>query len=89
MEFLCYGTQQLGFQARVILDLWGMVFHAMVAFCLEVDFLLNSISTCCGLVDVLECVCTVLYSTDLNRRIEIFLVKTSLALLDGACSRKS
>ena len=29
------------------LDLWGMVFHAMVAFCLEVDFLLNSISTCC------------------------------------------
>ena len=47
MEFLCYGTQQVGFQARVILDLWGMVFHAMVAFCLEVDVLLNSISTCC------------------------------------------
>ena len=47
MEFLCYGTQQVGFQARVILDLWGMVFHAMVAFCLEVDFLLDFISACC------------------------------------------
>ena len=47
LEFLCYGTQQVGFQGRVILDLWGMVFHAMDAFCLEVDFLLDSISACC------------------------------------------
>ena len=48
MEFLCYGTQQVGFQGRVILDLWGMVFHAMDAFCLEVDLLLDSISACCA-----------------------------------------
>ena len=47
MEFLCYGTQQLGFQGRVILDLWGMVFHAMVAFGLELDFLFKSIWACC------------------------------------------
>ena len=54
MEFLCYGTQQVGFQARVILDLWGMVFHAMVAFCLEVDFLLDFISACCELTPELD-----------------------------------
>ena len=44
---LCYGPEQVGFQTRVILDLWGMVFHAMVAFGLELDFLLDSISTYC------------------------------------------
>ena len=47
MEFLCYGPEQVGFQTRVILDLWGMVFHAMVAFGLGLDLLFKSIWACC------------------------------------------
>ena len=47
-EILCYGPEEVGFQTRVILDLWGMVFHAMVVFGLEVILLLESIWACCG-----------------------------------------
>ena len=43
LEFLCYGPEQVGFQTRVILDLWGMVFHAMVAFGLGLDLLFKFI----------------------------------------------
>ena len=46
---LCYGPEQVGFQTRVILDLWGMVFHAMVAFGLGLDLLFKSIWACCVL----------------------------------------
>ena len=47
LEILCYGSEEVGFQTRVILDLWVMVFHAMVAFGLGLDFLLKSIWPCC------------------------------------------
>ena len=47
MEVLCYGLEEVGFQARVILNLWGMVFHTIVAFGLELDFLLDFISAYC------------------------------------------
>ena len=50
LEILCYGPKEVGFQTRVILDLLGMAFHAMVAFGLGCDFLLKSISTYCAYV---------------------------------------
>ena len=37
----------LGFQTRVILDLWGVPFHAMVVFGLVPDFLIKSTSASC------------------------------------------
>ena len=37
----------LGFQTRVILDLWGVPFHAMVVFGLVPDLLIKSTSGYC------------------------------------------
>ena len=30
LKILCYGTYVVGFQTMVIMDLWGMAFHAVV-----------------------------------------------------------
>ena len=48
LKILCYGTYVVGFQTRVILDLWGMTFHAMVVIALILALLLESISAYCG-----------------------------------------
>ena len=43
LKNLCIGTQCGGFQFLLILDLWGIIFHAVVVFGLGKDFLSKSI----------------------------------------------
>ena len=40
LKNLCSGTQCGGFQFLLILDLWGISFHAVVVFGLGKDFLI-------------------------------------------------
>ena len=48
LKILCYGPEVVGFQTKVILDLWGMTFHAGIVVALEVRLLLDFIWACCG-----------------------------------------
>ena len=47
LKILCYGTYVVGFQTMVIMDLWGMAFHAMVVIGLIPALLFISIWACC------------------------------------------
>ena len=47
LKILCYGPEVVGFQTKVILDLWGMTFHAAVIIALVLALLLESISAYC------------------------------------------
>ena len=47
LKILCYGPEVVGFQTRVIMDLWGMAFHAVVVIALILSVLFISTSTCC------------------------------------------
>ena len=47
LKILCYGPEVVGFQTKVILDLWGMTFHAVVIIALVLALLLESISAYC------------------------------------------
>ena len=49
LKILCYGTYVVGFQTMVIMDLWGMAFHAMVVIGLIPALLFISIWACCEL----------------------------------------
>ena len=48
LKILCYGTYVVGFQTMVIMDLWGMAFHAMVVIGLIPALLFISTWACCG-----------------------------------------
>ena len=48
LKNLCSGTQCGGFQFLLILDLWGVSFHAAVVFGLGKDFLFKSTLGHCG-----------------------------------------
>ena len=50
LKILCYGPEVVGFQTGVILDLWGMTFHAAVVIALVLALLLESISAYCDSV---------------------------------------
>ena len=47
LKILCYGTYVVGFQTMVIMDLWGMAFHAMVVIGLIPALLFISTWACC------------------------------------------
>ena len=49
LKILCYGTYVVGFQTMVIMDLWGMAFHAMVVIGLIPALLFISTWACCDL----------------------------------------
>ena len=48
LKILCSGTHRGGFQFLVILDLYGINFHAVLVFGLGKDLLFKSILGCCG-----------------------------------------
>ena len=48
MKILWYGTYVVGFETKLIVDLWGMAFHAMVVIALFLVLLLNSILSHCA-----------------------------------------
>ena len=48
MKILCYGTYVVGFETMVIMDLWGITFHAVVVIVLALTLLFSSISTNSG-----------------------------------------
>ena len=48
LKILCYGTYVVGFQTRVIIDLLGMAFHAVIVIALFLTSLFILVSTCCG-----------------------------------------
>ena len=48
LKILCYGTYVVGFQTMVIMDLWGMAFHAMVVIGLIPALLFISTWACCA-----------------------------------------
>ena len=50
LKILCYGTYVVGFQTMVIMDLWGMAFHAMVVIGLIPALLFISTWACCDIV---------------------------------------
>ena len=47
LKILFYGPEVVGFQTKVILDLWGMTFHAAVVIALVLALLLELISAYC------------------------------------------
>ena len=49
MKNLCSGTHRGGFQFLLILDLWGISFHAVVVFGLGKDLLFKSVLGHCEL----------------------------------------
>ena len=49
LKILCYGTYVVGFQTMVIMDLWGMAFHAMVVIGLIPALLFISTWACCDI----------------------------------------
>ena len=49
LKILCYGTYVVGFQTMVIMDLWGMAFHAVVVIALVLALLFISIWAYCEL----------------------------------------
>ena len=51
MKNLCSGTQCGEFQLLLILDLWGISFHAAVVFGLGKDLLYKSVLGRCGRSD--------------------------------------
>ena len=53
LKILCYGTYVVGFQTMVIMDLWGMAFHAMVVIGLIPALLFISTWACCGMEEVI------------------------------------
>ena len=58
LKILCYGTYVVGFQTMVIMDLWGMAFHAVVAIALILSLLFISISTYSHLFTVILNTCS-------------------------------
>ena len=48
LKILCYGTYVVGFQTMVIMDLWGMAFHAVVVIALVLALLFISIWAYCA-----------------------------------------
>ena len=51
MKNLCSGTQCGGFQFLLILDLWGISFHAAIVFGLGKNLLFKSVLGHCVLID--------------------------------------
>ena len=52
LKNLCSGTQCGGFQFLLILDLWGISFHAVVVFGLGKNLLFKSVLGHCGQVTI-------------------------------------
>ena len=50
LKILCYGTYVVGFQTMVIMDLWGMAFHAVVVIALVLALLFISIWAYCDAI---------------------------------------
>ena len=51
---MCTGTQCGGFQFLLILDLWGISFHAAVVFGLGKDFLFKYALGHCGHIELAQ-----------------------------------
>ena len=66
MKNLCSGSQCGGFQFLLILDLWGIYFHAAVVFGLGKDFLFKSaLGHCVQMIKFFTCLAAIPRSTDL------------------------
>ena len=54
MKNLCSGTQCGGFQVLLILDLWGIRFHAVIVLALGKNLLFKSVPGHCAIVTIIR-----------------------------------